>query len=231
MIELAAQRDPWSDRAKGISNGFGGYDSAHNVLVASATALSTSRFRAADMGKKDGWLDLLEAARRKFEIARDALNELMRILPPKRSMDPAQAPDQPPVAVQRNFESIIGSAVAAIDQVAQATNSALRLRAKPQELFDKAFGELSRSVPALGKWRDRRLGVDLRRIRVKAFHYHYGKRFSGMWEVQDTGAGYLGNRELPEYSQAVVRYIEKLVSFLPQIEMALRAHIEAVNLP
>ena len=56
----------------------------------------------------------------------------------------------------------------------------------------------------------------MRRIRARAFHYHYGKRFNGMWEIEDAEAGYLGSHELPDYSEAVVRYVEDLVSMLPQ---------------
>jgi hypothetical protein len=37
-----------------------------------------------------------------------------------------------------------------------------------------------------------------------------------MWEIEDAEAGYLGSHELPDYSEAVVRYVEDLVSMLPQ---------------
>jgi len=75
------------------------------------------------MERRNEWLDLLDAARRKGEIARNALSELKRVVPARYSMEPQEAPEKPAVSVQRNFEGVIGAAVAAIDQICTSGRS------------------------------------------------------------------------------------------------------------
>jgi hypothetical protein len=112
------------------------------------------------------------------------------------------------------------SLMAAVDQIAQATNSARNLRLPPTELVEKAFNVLGDAVPAINSWYKERIGVDLRRIRTRAVHYSYVKNATkDNWAVESAGnRDYGGSRELLAYASAAVDYGEQLGLLLRDIE-------------
>jgi hypothetical protein len=81
----------------------------------------------------EDWTDYLEAACRKRGIAAFNLRRLKELL------NPADPPEQLSIEIQAHFEGVVISVIAAVDQVAQAVNHALNLRAKPDDLVAKAF--------------------------------------------------------------------------------------------
>jgi hypothetical protein len=173
------------------------------------------------------WHLYFDAARRKDLIARYHLENLRRLLHPVAKPD---ASGSPPIDVQAHFEGLVISVMAAVDQVAQAINSKLCLRARPDELFEKAYGKLAPVIPKLQDWRERPIGRDLRRIRTRIVHYSYAKLPLGPesppegWKVEDAGVGYdaPGMRELESYGEAAVRHADELINLLPAIDAELR---------
>lgn len=76
--------------------------------------------------------DLLVAAGRKVKAAAYHAERLRQLL------DSGQASsDSPPVPVQAHFEGVIVSLIAAVDQVAQAVNSARQLGLRQTDLVQK----------------------------------------------------------------------------------------------
>lgn len=111
----------------------------------------------------DALSPLLQAAERKVRIAafhRSQLEKYLRGEP--RSKDV-------PIPIQAHFEGVVVSVMAAVDQVAQAVNSALCLRATPGELVEKTFSMIG-DVPGVGEWYQEQIGRDLRSIRTKIVH-------------------------------------------------------------
>src|SRR4051812_34794980 len=96
------------------------------------------------------WEDYIDAARRKISIAFFHAEELKR-----RLAENAYPGDgRPPIPVQACFEGVVIASVAAIDQVAQAANSALGLGLSPGKLFEGAAKEISSRIPDFQRWRD-----------------------------------------------------------------------------
>ena len=82
----------------------------------------------------------LIAARRKIEIAEFHYARLQNEL---RSA-PSASKAMPSIPIQAYFEGAILSVIAAIDQVAQAINSSLKLGLKSEEKVSVAFATLAR---------------------------------------------------------------------------------------
>jgi len=172
--------------------------------------------------RQTNWLSYLEAARRKGEIARYHLEKLHCYLDPDASQYHLS------VAVQAHFEGVVFSVMAAVDQTAQAINSALHLGARESDLFEKAFGELAPTIAGLEAWRGKLLGRDLRRLRTKAIHYSYEKSQDQQglrWVVQEVGVRYQGSRELRDYCEAAVHHVEELIGLIPAVESELRRRL------
>ena len=138
------------------------------------------RSRATLMPSND-WRDYIDSAKRKLEIARYHRDCLERELASAR----LTGNKLPTIAIQAHFEGVVISLMAAVDQIAQATNSARNLRLPPTELVEKAFNVLGDAVPAINSWYKERIGVDLRRIRTRAVHYSYVKNATkDNWAVE-----------------------------------------------
>jgi hypothetical protein len=175
----------------------------------------------------ENWRLYLDAASRKDLIACYHLEKLRRLLHPVLRPN---ASGSPPIDVQAHFEGIVISVMAAVDQVAQAINSKLCLGARPDDLFEKAYGKLAPVIPQLQDWRERLIGRDLRRIRARIVHYSYGKLPLGAegppegWKIEDAGVGYEGarRRELESYGEAAVRHADELIDLIPAIDAELR---------
>ncbi len=166
------------------------------------------------------WKRYLEAANRKVEIAKYHLRCLLRELGASEDSQD----EMPAVPVQAHFEGVVVSVMAAVDQVAQAINSALKMGLASDQLVDKAFGEVGQAVPDLQHWYDESIGKDLRRIRTRMIHYSYSKLLGGKgWKVESAGIDYRGSRELAEYSAEAVRYGERLVLTFSALRQRLGA--------
>jgi hypothetical protein len=164
---------------------------------------------------RDVWQQYVEAARRKLAIAAYHADALEK----QHFPEPGSSKDMPTISVQAHFEGVIVSVISAVDQVAQAINSALRLRLKTDKLVEDAFNRLAESAPEIGSWYSESIGRDLRRIRVRMVHYRYFKneQFDG-WVVESAGTDFQGPRELIAYARNAVEYGERLGSLLPLIE-------------
>lgn len=168
------------------------------------------------MAHEEKWSDYLDAAHRKTDIARYHLEQLRASLAPSAQPGPSS---YPPIPVQAHFEGVVVSVMAAVDQVAQGINVAFDLRASSSDLFEKAYRPLASTIPELDTWLKKKLGLDLRRIRVRIVHYSYRKKPvpGPSWHVEDTGAGYDGSRELRVYSEAALRHAEELIGLIKKI--------------
>ena len=168
--------------------------------------------------KKTTWQDYIEAANRKLEIAayhKEQLGEAVRGYA-------AQSDQPPPIAVQAHFEGVVVSVMAAMDQVAQAVNSAWELGLKPTNLVEKAFRILAERIPAVADWFGEYIGVDLRRIRTRMIHYSYSKTPQGeSWVVESANPKYSGSRELVAYITSAVEHGKHLNKLLPLIKNEL----------
>jgi hypothetical protein len=88
------------------------------------------------------WREYLAAASQKIGIVQCHAKCL------KMLRDTAAGADGlPPIPVQAHFEAVVFSVIAAVDQVAQAVNSALTLRLDPATLVQVAFDRLSKGEP------------------------------------------------------------------------------------
>jgi hypothetical protein len=171
------------------------------------------------------WRDYIDAARRKISIASFHADQLDRAL----SQTYPGANGRPPIVVQAFFEGVVIAVIAAIDQVAQATNSALRLGLLPGNLFERAFQEIEALVPEFKAWRENPIGVDLRRVRTRMMHYSYMKSPSGQpsWKVESANDNYRGSRELSHYAKAAVEYADELRILSGKLENALSSSDES----
>jgi hypothetical protein len=158
---------------------------------------------------------LLKAADRKVRIAGfhcEQLEHYLRCEPRTKCV---------PISIQAHFEGIVVSVIAAIDQVAQAVNSALSLHAKPHELTVKAFSAISEL--SVVEWFNDPIGQDLRSIRVRIVHYSYTKDFLGVdFKIEEARKPYPGSRDLLIYSREAVGYAERLRKFIPLIKERIK---------
>lgn len=164
----------------------------------------------------ENWGVYLDAARRKIQIAvfhRDCLEGALTSVGRTGAL-------MPPIPIQAHFEGVLFSIMAAVDQVAQATNKALGMRLPPGELISKAFSALGEKLPAVQAWFNDKIGRDLRIIRTRAMHYSYDKKSEQVrWEVESTGEtrDYAGDRDLLSYATAGVEYGQRLAALLDTI--------------
>lgn len=166
------------------------------------------------------WNRYLEAANRKVEIAKYHFRFLLDGL----QANEVPQDGMPGVPVQAHFEGLVVSVMAAVDQVAQAINSGLRMSLPPDQLVDAAFNEIGEAVPDLKRWYEESIGRDLRRIRTRMIHYSYLKlQGDSGWTVEPVGIDYPGSRELKEYSAEAIRYGERLVATFDALQQRLRA--------
>ncbi len=171
---------------------------------------------------RDDWRRYLEAARRKVSIARYHTDCLEK----QDTSAAGGAMVAPSIPVQAHFEGVIMSLMAAVDQVAQAVNNALRLGLKPQKLVEEAFAVLSLAIPEVDFWFKDPIGRDLRRIRVRMIHYSYSKTpQGGRWVVESADTDFKGSRELVAYARAGVEYLERLKSLFPQVEAEIESNV------
>jgi hypothetical protein len=168
----------------------------------------------------EDWKAYLTAARRKCEVSDYFARRLAAVL---RDVD--HHSELPPIPVQAYFEGVVIASMAAVDQIAQAVNKALRLRLSPDRLVGQAFEKLVALVPDLKPWFDETLGVDLRRIRTRIIHYSYVKspdaKSPPRWRVESAGTSYSGSRELLDYAAAAAEYAARLRGLTDTIERGL----------
>jgi hypothetical protein len=163
------------------------------------------------------WLSYLDAAERKVAIGEYHVVRLIAELKGGRSQD-----GRPPIPIQAHFEGVVIAVMAAVDQVAQATNVACGLHLKPQELVSGAFERLGAEVATIREWFNDPLGLDLRQIRTRMAHYSYEKRpRRWCWVIEEANPRYLGTRELGPYARNALEYGRRLVGELPQIRRCL----------
>jgi hypothetical protein len=167
------------------------------------------------------WQEYIEAAHRKVEIATYHADSLQRVVA-DHSTSFKSAPSIP---VQAHFEGVVVSIMAAVDQVAQAVNSAWQLRLHSADLVEKAFTALAEHLSEIDDWFREPIGRDLRRLRVRIVHYAYEKkplREEGpYWSVESAGTEYSGSRELLSYAIGTVEYGRRLRELLPCIKQEL----------
>ncbi len=113
----------------------------------------------------------IEAAQRKLAIAAYHVDRLREVV----GDHTGSFGSAPAIAVQAHFEGVVVSVMAAVDQVAQAVNSAWQLRVNSSNLVEKAFTTLAERLPEIGDWFSQPIGRDLRRLRVRMVHYAYTK--------------------------------------------------------
>lgn len=167
------------------------------------------------------WSDYIDAAQRKASIAAFHCEQL------KHALDNCPPPHdgRPDIPTQAFFEGVVVASVSAIDQVAQAANSALGLGLGPGNLFEGASPEIEHRTPEFKAWREQPIGRDLRRLRVRMVHYSYGKSPTGepSWQVEVADATYAGSRELLAYAQAAVAYAQELAAIAGRLQQSLAA--------
>src|SRR5262249_26496647 len=158
-------------------------------------------------------------ARRKIEAVSYHAHQLRQLLDSGQPVS-----DSPPVPVQAHFEGVVVNLIAAVDQVAQAVNSAHRLRLSQSELVRTEFGLLGEELAEVHQWCQDPIGRDLRRIRTRIIHYSYVKSLTpqaARWSVESVGKDYCGSRELSAYAEAAVDYGRRLDALLTRISSAL----------
>lgn len=167
------------------------------------------------------WCSYIDAAHRKIEIAAFHCAQLERALadcvPPHDG--------RPDIPVQAFFEGVVVATVSAIDQVTQATNSALGLGLAAGNLFAGAAPEIERRVPEFKTWSNQPVGRDLRKLRVRMVHYSYDKPPNGSpaWQVEAANPDYTGSRELLAYSKAAIAYAQELAVIADKLQESLAA--------
>jgi hypothetical protein len=151
----------------------------------------------------------------------------------KKSLADNEIPSdgRPSIPVQASFEGVVFAAIAAVDQVAQAVNSALKLGLAPGELFEEASKAIEASLPEFRAWREQPIGIDLRRIRTRMAHYSYRKvPAKGLiWEVETANEGFNGSRELSAYAEAAVSYSREMEKLLGSLEEVLARRTQAAS--
>ncbi len=169
------------------------------------------------------WPDYIDAAHRKIEIAAFHCDQLKTALSQSRD----NASGCPGIPVQAFFEGVVTSAISAVDQVAQAANTALKLAAGNGNLFDITSPKIEELVPCFREWREQPIGRDLRRLRVRIVHYSYDKSPNAErnWQVETTGSEYQGPRSLIEYAEAAVAYARELGVIADKLSTSLTASI------
>lgn len=167
---------------------------------------------------QSNWKEYIDAAHRKINIAKFHCEQLNIALQQENRLD-----ERPSIPIQAYFEGVVVAMVAAIDQVAQAANSALQLHLLPGNLFNGAASEIERYVPEFKTWREQPIGRDLRRLRTRIVHYSYDKSSNGRlsWLVETTSSNYTGTRDLSGYAMAVVAYAHELDDLAQKIEHSL----------
>lgn len=164
------------------------------------------------------WEAYLDAARRKIQIA----SYHAHVLEEQLAQNDFPLDGRPPISVQASFEGVVFAVIAAIDQVAQAVNSALKLGLSSGELFEGVTKEIEVRVPEFRSWRNDPMGLDLRRLRTRMAHYSYQKRSAKLiWEVESANEAFVGSRELASYAKAAVAYAHTLESFLDSLTRGL----------
>jgi hypothetical protein len=167
------------------------------------------------------WKSYIDAAHRKVDIATFHFDQLCSAL----HQDPTDHAPHPGIPVQAFFEGVITAVISAADQVAQAANSALKLRAghDGRSLFDVASPEIESRVPSFKHWKDQSIGVDLRRLRTRMVHYSYEKspNTDRNWYVESTDSGYTGSRDLLSYASSAVTYAKELALLANQLQDSL----------
>ena len=173
------------------------------------------------------WRDYIDAAHRKSHIAAFHCEQLRHAL----TNCPPPHDGRPDIPTQAFFEGAVVATVSAIDQVAQAANSALSLKLDAGKLFDGAIPEIEKRVPEFKAWREQPIGRDLRRLRVRMVHYSYGKSQSGepSWQVEVADANYTGSRELYAYAQAAASYVQELATIADKLQKSLAASSQAAG--
>lgn len=173
------------------------------------------------------WEAYIDAAHRKIDIAEFHCEQLSSAL----RQDPTDHGHRPGIAVQAFFEGVITAVISAVDQVAQAANSALNLRAghDGKNLFDVASPEIESRVPSFKQWRDQPIGLDLRRLRTRMVHYSYEKspNTDRNWHVESTNSGYTGARDLLSYAATAVTYAKELAPMADQLQESLLSSLSA----
>ncbi len=173
------------------------------------------------------WIDYIDAAHRKIDIAAFHCDQLKLVL--SQCYSPFTSP--PPIPVQAFFEGTVVATVSAIDQVAQAANSALDLSLGSGDLFDGASPEIESRVPAFKGWREQPIGLDLRRLRTRMVHYSYTKSSNGdfTWQVETANSNYTGARDLSAYAEAAVAYGRELGVIADELKQSLAASSTMVS--
>ena len=167
------------------------------------------------------WQEYIEAAHRKLEIAAYHADRLREVV----GDHTASSGSAPAIAVQAHFEGVVVAVMAAVDQVAQAVNSAWQLHLNSSNLVEKAFTTLAERLPEIGDWFREQIGLDLRRLRVRMVHYAYTKTpQESHWIVESAGTGFSGSRALVAYATSAIEYGERLRSLLLRIEQELANH-------
>jgi hypothetical protein len=165
------------------------------------------------------WQDYLNAAARQVEIGAYHCEQLKARL--KKFKGGAV-----PTPIQAHFEGAVLASLAAIDKVAQAVNSALKLRAQNGEKFEKAFKEIC-ALEGVEEWYQNPLGIDLRRTRVRIAHYAYRKESRDIHlQVEDVSSKYDGSREISAYAESALEYAKELCKLIPTIEENLRSRLQ-----
>ena len=171
------------------------------------------------------WTKYLDAVHRKIAIAQFHCDQLQHAL----ICYPPLYEGHPDVPTQAFFEGTVVATVSAIDQIAQAVNSALDLRLSPNNLFDGTIAEIERRVPEYAAWHMLPIGRDLRRLRTRMVHYCYDKTFNGelAWMVEVANPAYTESRELLDYAQAAVTYARQLGSIANSLQQSLEHEFDS----
>lgn len=164
--------------------------------------------------------EYISAAERKVRIARFHLDQLERLT------DAAEVFGQhPSIEIQAHFEGILFAAVAAADQVAEATNIGLGLGLGNTSLVS-ALGAAPAHLKLrkkLFRWHNKPVAADYRVLRRLAIHHWSHKQPRGpLIEVERPDESrYEGARDLYSYGTAVVEHLAELEDLLLSIEAAL----------
>ncbi|MDP2266777.1 MAG: hypothetical protein Q8J70_09525 [Thiobacillus sp.] len=173
------------------------------------------------------WNNYIDAAHRKISIAAFHCEQL------RHALANCQPPHdgRPDIPTQAFFEGTVVATVSAIDQVAQAANSALSLGLGAGNLFDGVVAEIEAHVPEFKAWREQPIGRDLRRLRTRMVHYSYDKSSNGNpeWQVELADANYTESRELFAYAQAAASYAQELGVIADKLEQLLAASNRAAG--
>jgi len=154
------------------------------------------------------WTDYIDAAHRKIKIAEFHYEQLGVMLKQRTALI-----DSPPaISTQAFFEGVVVAVVSAMDQVAQSANSARNLGLRPDNLFNGASHEIEKIIPEFKDWREKPIGLDLRRLPTRMVHYSYIKSSNGelVWEVETANENYNGPRDLIGYAESAVSHAREL---------------------